>query len=186
MDSDDLEGFFDFGQVRSTKLGPSNGVLVTLRGTEGDAGNEEASDCELWTVAGIASRPTDASSDHAEALFFRQSDQLLGFASRDRRYIVAVEKGELAIHALAKDGATQAVVRLKPNGEVIVEGASIKLGGAAASEAFIRGNEFLAALAVFATALNGAATIGNVAAAGGALKAYLDGGTAASTVIKGV
>lgn len=128
-----IAGLFDFGRLRGSRVTTSHQVVVNLRGIAGPRGNEDVDDCEHWGVAGVQSRPKPPSSSggqerSAEYWFMRNNDELLAVASRDLRYLVNVEEGELAIHALGRDGATQAVVRCKPNGEVIVSGTTIYLG----------------------------------------------------------
>lgn len=180
-----LDGLVDFASVRSTKLTAGNSVLATLRGTEGEGANEEAADCEVWGVAGVQSRPKASNAQGAaEVIMLRQHDELLAFATRDLRYQVSVVEGELAIHALGKDGATQAVVRCKPDGTVVVDGVQVLLGGAASAENSVRGTTFIATLDVFAQALAAATTVANVAAAGTALHAALTGGGIVTSVVK--
>lgn len=124
-----LDGLVDVATVRSTRLTAGNSVLATLRGTEGEGtAHEQADDCEVWGVAGVQSRPKAASASGAcESLFLRRDDELLGFATRDLRYQVTVAEGEVAVHALGNDGATQAVIRLQPSGVVKIEATQVLL-----------------------------------------------------------
>ncbi|MCC7542350.1 MAG: hypothetical protein IT379_39395 [Deltaproteobacteria bacterium] len=125
-------GLFDFARVRSSRLTSGNSVLATLRGTEGSEGNEEAPDCEVWGVAGLQSRPkaptaSGGQTRSAEVLILRPGDELVGVASRDLRFQVSVIEGEVAVHALGRDGATQAVIRLQPSGVVKIEATQVLL-----------------------------------------------------------
>lgn len=156
---DTIAALFDFARVVSTTLGSRNSVLARLRGIEDGATTEEVPDCEVWGIAGVQARPpapTDAG--HAEVVVLRNNDEFLGLASRDLRWQVSVAEGELAIHALGKSGATQAVVRLKPDGTVVIDGAKIELG-AGAAESLVKGDTFKTLYNTHTHPVSGGATL---------------------------
>ena len=116
-------GFVDFGKVITTSFSDeADTVQITLRGVQGlDLAGQE-----LWGNAAVLMRPADPDADGraAEVMFFRMGDELVGFASRDTRWQVTLDKGEVCIRAL---GASAAQIRLKPDGTVL-------LGSGAASD----------------------------------------------------
>ncbi len=99
------------------------------------AGNDldGAAAAEVWTVAGVQSRPKDGSEEdgYAKALRVQLGDSVIIIGTHDPRHVEACEPGELVLHALGKDAATRALIRLKPDGTVEIEGEDIKLGNSA-------------------------------------------------------
>ncbi|MEZ4249241.1 MAG: hypothetical protein R3B99_13520 [Polyangiales bacterium] len=85
----------------------------------------------LGTHAAILARPaapTDAG--HFEVLFMRYGDELRPVASHEARWQVDVAEGEVVIRAFGENASR---VRLKPNGDVIIEASGQILGGSAAA-----------------------------------------------------
>lgn len=144
---DIVSGLVDYARVISTSLASRGSVKASLRGTEDGAGSEDVTDCEVWGLAGLLVRPKDpttaaGSSEGCEMVVIRWNDELLPIASRDLRFQPAnVAEGEVVVHALGKDGATQATVRLRPDGTIVLDGTKIELG-AGATEAVVLGDAF--------------------------------------------
>lgn len=96
------------------------------------AGGENASadPAEVWTVAGVQSRPRAGSEadGYAHALTVQLGDATIILATHDPRHVEACAEGELVIHALGKDGALRALVRLKPDGSIDVSGTNVIIG----------------------------------------------------------
>lgn len=122
------------------------------------AGNENANGdaAEVWSIAGVQSRPKDgnASNGYAKALRVQLGDTVLIIGTHDPRHVEPCEAGELLLHALGKDGASRALIRLKPDGTVEVEGEAIKLGQGATMFAAIA-DYVDARLSTIKTAYNG-------------------------------
>ena len=96
------------------------------------AGNDldGAAAAEVWTVAGVQSRPKDGSEadGYAKALRVQLGDSVIVIGTHDPRHVEACEPGELVIHALGKDGSLRALVRLKPDGSIDVSGTQVVVG----------------------------------------------------------
>jgi hypothetical protein len=120
---DMLDGLIGFGRVVSTRLGGAKTVTGKVSGD----GGESPDAVEFWGPAGVQSRPPAG----AEVLFIRRGDELVGVAFKSRQWQVDVVDGEVAVHALGQSGATQAVLRLQPDGTAVLDGVSIKLGATA-------------------------------------------------------
>lgn len=96
----------------------------------GDIGDDEYEASEVWTIAGVQSRPKDGdeTTGYAKAIRIQLGDVVYVLGTHDPRHVEACEEGELLLHALGNDGATRALARFKPDGEVIIEGTNIKVG----------------------------------------------------------
>lgn len=141
---DVVGGLLDFALSISTSLAARGSVKAKLRGTDvGSTGSEDVPDSEVWGLAGFLYRPKAPSgSDGCEMIVVRWNDEFLPIASRDLRFQPTnIAEGEVLVHALGKDGATQATIRLKPDGSVVVDGAKVELG-AGAVESVIKGDAF--------------------------------------------
>lgn len=92
--------------------------------------NPDSEPCEVWTIAGVQSRPRDGSDadGFAKALRVQLGDTVVVIGTHDPRHVETCEPGELVVHALGKDASTRALIRLKPDGTVEIEGEDIKLG----------------------------------------------------------
>lgn len=97
------------------------------------AGNEnaEAEAAEVWTIAGVQSRPKDGdeTTGYAKALRIQLGDTLLVIGTHDPRHVEACEPGEVVVHALGRDGASRALMRLRPDGAVVFEGTELQAMG---------------------------------------------------------
>lgn len=127
-----LGALLNFGRVNATAvLDRAKSVVATLVGSEDPEGDEELEGCELWGHAPLGYRPKGpTAAGECEALFFRYGDDRVVIATKDRRYQVQLAEGEVTLSALAQDGAAHARIRLKPDGQVIVDGTRIEACGA--------------------------------------------------------
>jgi hypothetical protein len=123
MSFDDLlDGLIAFGRAVSSKQGRARSVLLTILGDRDASGHDERhTDRAAWGHASILHRPAAPSGngDGEELVFLRRGDDAIVIASRDLRWQVSLEEGETVIRGL---GANAARVRLKPNGDVLIEG----------------------------------------------------------------
>lgn len=188
--NDLVQGLLDFGRVTASSVSSAiNQVLVTIRGTEDAAGNEQRSGQALYGNAAVLLRPADPDSDGTafEVVFARVGDEMVPVAHRETRWQVSLDAGEVVVRAFGTDAAK---VRLKPDGEIVLEGTTIKAGENAQDgsangrivEAFIDG--FLNATPVSSTPGDGGAALQT--AARSAYEIAKAAGTASveSTVLK--
>lgn len=113
----------------SSSLADDDDVQVQTDNAAGGE-NADADPAELWTVAGVQSRPKagSESAGYAHALTVQLGDATLIIATHDPRHVEVAEEGELVIHALGKDGSLRALVRLKPDGSIDVSGTNVIIG----------------------------------------------------------
>lgn len=127
-----LTTLLDFGKVLSTSVATAkSSVLAKLQGASEDEVSEEE---VLSTNAAIIFRPAEPNGDGAcEVMFLRQDDERTVLTTRDVRWQISVEVGETVVRAF---GENAAVLRLKPNGDVVIETAgTIYNGSDAATDA---------------------------------------------------
>lgn len=88
---------------------------------------------EVWTVAGVQSRPKDGSDSagYAKAIRIQIGDVVYVLGTHDPRHMEACAPGELVMHALGKDGTKRAMATFKPDGTVVIDGDKIELGAGA-------------------------------------------------------
>lgn len=159
--NDLVQGLIDFARVTASKIGSAaNQVLVTLNGSQDDDGAEIRSDQILYGNAAVLLRP--ASGEGFEVVFVRNGDEMVPIAHRETRWQISLDEGEVVVRALGDNAAR---VRLKPTGEIVLEGTTIKAGANADDgvangrlvKAFIDG--FLNATPVSATPGDGGAAL---------------------------
>ena len=123
-----LSDAIGFGRIKATESGLVNKTVgVQVEGDEGETG---ATDDELWAHAPLLYRPCDPdATGHCEALFMRNGDERIVFATKDRRWQIEVAKGEVIVRAMGP--GSPAYIHLKPNGDAIVKAGAINLGGSA-------------------------------------------------------
>lgn len=128
-----IGSLIDFGRVTASKLSASvKNVLVSITGLEDESASERRSDQPLYGCAAVMLRPKSADANGAfEVVFVRHEEQLVPIAHRETRWQVDLEEGEVVVRAFG-DGAAR--VRLKPNGDAILEATRILLGSSGASE----------------------------------------------------
>jgi len=126
-----IAALIDFGKILSSKIADAkSSVLAKIEG----AGGEQSAEEVLSTHAAIIFRPAEPTSAGAcEVMFIRQDDERAIVTSRDVRWQVSVEPGETVVRAF---GDSAALLRLKPNGDVVIEtSGTIYNGSATATDA---------------------------------------------------
>ena len=115
-------------------------------GSEGDDNAaEQIPDVEVMQPSGFMANPTLTAT--TEAMSVRRGDELIALFLVDKGAPAqAVESGETRLYGVGSDNAT-AVIRLRANGDVeIVSKAAQVVKLQAATQAFIRGNDYSTAL----------------------------------------
>lgn len=129
-----------FGHVKTSEVSDGTSTVgLTLDGA-GDGAKAEASatDEELWTHGPLMFRPQDEdTTGHCEVLFYRLGDGKVVIASKDRRFQITSEKGEVIVAAMGL--GTPAYVHLKPDGTLILRG-NIRGGLEAAAQKMVLGD----------------------------------------------
>lgn len=126
-----VESLLDFGRVLSSSLASTTkSVLARVEGVTGPDGEAEIAEEQVLSVdAAVLVRPQDPSDDGAfEVAFIRRGDEAVPIGSRDTRWQVTLEKGETVLRAF---GESAALLRLKPNGDVVIETSGTIFNGAA-------------------------------------------------------
>lgn len=121
-----LAAILDFGKITKTGQGLLNSVQADV-----EVAGDSAEDQELWGLAPVLYRPTDPDpTGYCEALIFRRGDEKVIIGTKDRRYQVSLEKGDVVITSLSLTTPTR--VKLLADGTCIIDASSIKLGASAA------------------------------------------------------
>lgn len=125
----------------SSSLASDNDIEAQV---DDPAGNDNADSdpAEVWTIAGVQSRPKNGSTSagFAKALRIQLGDAQLIIGTHDPRHVETCEPGELVIHALGKDGTNRALIRLQPDGTIDIEGDKVRIAGPSASVVKEMGN----------------------------------------------
>lgn len=167
----------DFGRVVASELSASvKNVLVSVRGIEMEEGGAEQRDRQpLYGHAGVLVRPAAPTDEGSfEVVFARVGDELVPLASRDVRWQVDLEEGEVVVRSMSD---TPARIYLKPDGSVVVEAESIALGIESAGDAAALASKVNDRLDKISAALD---------AFCGAAPGGTDGGAALQTATKNV
>jgi len=159
---EELAGMFDFFSAASSRvLAAAKSVVLELHG-DGDGTVESVAEAETFGEAAVLYRPAAPDSTGAlEALCFRRGDEVVVVATKERRWQVTLEEGEVVVRGF---GANAARVHLKADGTAIVEATMVKLGGAAAADFAALASVVDSDLAAIRTAYNlhthGGVTVG--------------------------
>jgi hypothetical protein len=131
-----IESVFWLVDIITTSLASDDNDVQARIDDSAGTGSAETTEVELWGVAGLQSRPKDGSASvgYAKALRVQLGDTVLVIGTHDPRHVEVCQEGELLIHALGLDGAERALVRLKPDGTVEIDGVGIYLGASGATE----------------------------------------------------
>ena len=117
-----LSDLISFAKLTKSRLGGSKSTEVQLQASDDDGAEDAA---EVWGDAALLSRPVAG----AEALFIELGDERVVFATKDRRWQIACEEGEVVLRAMG--AGSPAYVHLKPDGSCIIKATSVNLGGGA-------------------------------------------------------
>jgi hypothetical protein len=122
-----VDTLLDFGKVIASSIGEGvKNVLVSVTGAETQHGAERADNQPLYSHAGVLVRPAAPSDEGAfEVVYARVGDEMVCLASRDVRWQIELEEGEVVVRSMSD---TPARIYLKPDGSVVVEAERIKLG----------------------------------------------------------
>jgi hypothetical protein len=126
-----IDSLLDWGKVTASSISSRvKNLLGTVDGGDGDVAEEQV----LGTHAAILARPAPPSDDgHFEVFFVRRGEERRPVASHDTRWQVDVAEGEVVVRAFGENASR---IRLKPNGDVVIEAdGSILLGGDTAAKA---------------------------------------------------
>jgi hypothetical protein len=127
----------DFARVRSSALSSSlKSLLLSLdgAGTEDGSGTvgETPDEAVSTEHAAILYRPAAPDADGAcEAIYLRTGDDVVVLATRDTRWQLSLEEGEVAVRAF---GASAALVKLRTDGIVELGGVDLVELAAVASK----------------------------------------------------
>ena len=139
----------EFVKVTAATASTSSRVLTVQAagvGAEGDDDGAQGFDAvEVAQPAGLMASPTLTRT--TEAVAVRRGDELVALVLIDKGAPAqSVEAGETRLYGVGSDNAT-AVIRLRANGDVeIVSKAAQVVKLQAATQAFIRGNDYSTAL----------------------------------------
>jgi hypothetical protein len=113
----------------SSALASDNDIEAQLDDPAGND-NADAEPAEVWTIAGVQSRPKDGSETigYAKALRIQLGDTHLVIGTHDPRHVETCQPGELVLHALGDDGSRRAKVVIKPDGTIDVSGTQVVIG----------------------------------------------------------
>lgn len=126
-----IDSLLDWGKVTASSISSRvKNLLGTVDGGDGDVAEEQV----LGTHAAIFARPLPPSDDgHFEVFFVRRGEERRPVASHDARWQVELEEGEVVVRAFGENASR---IRLKPNGDVVIEaGGEILLGSDTAAKA---------------------------------------------------
>jgi hypothetical protein len=124
MSDDITDALLGFADLSTFSQEADGRVVATVEG----GADESRAKQEIWGAAPLHFRPSE--DGEVEAIIVRQGDELISIATRDLAWKMTLVDGEVALTALGTDPA---VVRLRPNGELTIEGTIIKLGSEAAA-----------------------------------------------------
>ena len=109
-----------FAQIVSAKLGSSKSSELTVQANEDDLGGTQQL-VETWGDAPLLYQPLPG----GEALTVELGDERVVIATKERRWQIAIEAGEVVVRALGQDAA---YVRLSPDGTCTIEAKAVNLG----------------------------------------------------------
>lgn len=132
-----LDALFDFATAVGSAASDVGEYLLNLRGAGTDDDPDETADDVIpYGHASILYRPAPEDADGGcEHLFIRRGDELVPVASRDIRWQIDLEEGEVVVRSF---GSGAAYIRLRPDGSIVMEG-DVNIGAAGATEAVVLG-----------------------------------------------
>lgn len=134
--TENLESLLDWGIAKASSISATvKNVLVTVIGDDGDE-TEEVTEQVLSVDAAVLVRPAAPTNEGAmEVLFVRRGDERTTIATRDPRWQVDLEEGEVVVRAF---GESAALVRIRPDGTIVLAG-DVAMGAETATEAVVLG-----------------------------------------------
>ncbi len=145
-----LDGLLAFGTVRASKQSTTTKqVLVSVRGNSDGSAHEERPYQSLWGHAAVLYRP----GPDTELVFARLGDEMVPLASRELRWAIDVEEGEVVLRNLVESASSRARVHLKANGEVVIDSPKVYIGDGSATEKIALGTAIKSFLTTLHTEL---------------------------------
>lgn len=112
-------------------------ALDLLVAEDDDETGETMPVAEVYGEAALLHRPADADATGApEVIVWRHGDERIVIATKDRRWQVELEKGDVCLRAF---GENKPRLFLRADGTAVLEADTIKLGDAGATEAIALG-----------------------------------------------
>lgn len=135
-----LDAIFDFGRITGTSQGGTNRtVAVELEGNVDQEERAETSTEDLWGAAAVQYRPADPDGNGAaEVLYVRRGNEMLPIATRDFRFQVDLEKGEVVVTNFSREKPAR--VFLRADGTLVVEADEVRIGDASAAHTIALGD----------------------------------------------
>lgn len=121
-----LDGYLDFAGVKTTSIADANSsVVMTVEGDVGPVEEAEELDAESFEHAAILHRPVAPTADgECETAVWRRGDELVVLASKDRRWQVSIDEGEVVVRAYGQDAP---MLRLDPSGVAYVLAPEVRI-----------------------------------------------------------
>lgn len=119
-----LDGLIAFGRLaRSSLSSRVRNVLVTVLGDrDGDGRDERHDEQTIWGLSPVVYRPAPPQGETAEeCVFIRRGDEAIIIGTRETRWQVQIDEGEAVVRGLGQNAAR---IRLKANGDVLIEAGS--------------------------------------------------------------
>lgn len=160
---------FSFARVTASALGAASSLVLDIILAEDDDETGETQDeAEVYGEAALLFRPADADASGApEVVVMRHGDERIVIATKDRRWQVELEKGDVCVRAM---GENKPRLFLRADGMCVLEADEIKLGDAAATNTIALGDviksHFDALKATFDAHVHTATTTATVGLAG--------------------
>ena len=115
-----------FARVTASALGAASSlVLDIILAEDDDDEGETQTEAEVYGEAALLFRPADPDADGApEAVVMRHGDERIVIATKDRRWQVELEKGDVCVRAMGENAPR---LFLRADGTVTLEGATVNV-----------------------------------------------------------
>lgn len=150
-----VDGMFDFGRIARSALEGQGTVVVDIEGDVDENGEpDELATSDLWGCSALQYRPADPTDDGAaETIYLRRGDELVPLATRDFRFQVDLDKGEVVVTNNCPDKPAR--IWLTAAGKVIVEADEVRIGDGAAAHTIGLGDRIAQHLADLKSYIDG-------------------------------
>lgn len=145
-----LDGLIDIGTIDDTASSDGSTITASIIGAAPESTEDAETDdversenVDLWGDAAVLMRPADPDATGAcEVMFVRRGDTREVIATKDRRWQLALEKGEVVVRNMVADEEKQITLKLAQDGtltivakKTVISSDDIRLTGALASDA---------------------------------------------------
>lgn len=169
-------GMLDIAEAAGSTQSGAVSPTFTIHGDQDGDGNLEEFDGETFEHAAILHRPADPGDGKGmELLVWRRGDEMVAIGSKDRRWMVELDAGEVILRAY---GTSAAKIRLKPNGDIYL--------GDTASQMVARADRVETAINTLRTALATAATTAGEAPLAAAISGIANASGTACDKVRGI